>query len=197
MDILSNYILVDIETTGFSFYKDEIVELCAVKVINNKIHSNFSTLIKPINKIPYNVIKIHGINNEMVKNCETIDFVLPNFINFIEDNILVAHNANFDLSFLQRDIFINLNKIFTPLYVDTVSLAHRVLNLEHYNLKSIASYYNVDTKGHHRGLKDCLILYECFENMNKFGKTKFYKFDFKINREKIDSSLLKVQTKLF
>lgn len=194
---ITNYILVDIETTGLSFYKDEIVELSAVKVIDNKVDSTFSYLVKPINKIPYFVTKVHGITNAMVKDKKLIEQLLPNFLDFIEDNILIAHNANFDLSFLQRDILINLNKKFTPKYVDTVPLARKCLNLPRYNLKTIAEYYNIDTYGNHRGLKDCMILYECFEKLNKHNKTQIYEFEFKTKKENIDPSLLKVQTKLF
>ena len=92
---VTNYILVDIETTGLSFYKDEIVELSAVKVVNNKVDSTFSYLVKPINKIPYFVTKVHGITNAMVKDKKLIEQLLPNFLDFIEDNILIAHNAKF------------------------------------------------------------------------------------------------------
>lgn len=194
---ITNYILVDIETTGLSFYKDEIVELSAIKVIDNKIDSTFSHLVKPLYKIPYYVTKVHGITNDMVKNSKHIEDILPGFLDFIEDKVLIAHNANFDLSFLQRDILINLNKKFTPKYIDTVPLARKILNLPHYNLKTIAEHYNVDTCGNHRGLKDCMILYECFERLNKYNKTQVYEFEFKTKKENIDSSLLKVQAKLF
>lgn len=195
--IITNYILVDIETTGLSFHKDEIVELSAIKVIDNKIDTTFSHLVKPHYKIPYYATKIHGITNDMVKNANPIESILPDFIDFIANEILVAHNANFDLSFLQRDILINLNTKFTPKYIDTVPLARKYLDLPHYNLKTIAQYYNIDTYGNHRGLKDCMILYECFERLNKYNKTQIYEFEFKTKIENIDSSLLKVQTKLF
>ncbi len=196
-NIITKYILIDIETTGLSFYKDEIVELSAIKVIDNKIDTTFSHLVKPLYEIPYYVTKVHGITNAMVKDEKSIEQILPDFLEFIEDSILIAHNANFDLSFLQRDILLNFNKKFTPKYIDTVLLARKVLNLPHYNLKTIAQHYNIDTCGNHRGLKDCMILYECFERLNKHNKTKIHEFEFKTKKENIDPSLLKVQTKLF
>ena len=96
-----DYVVFDIETTGFSPEKNNIIEIGAVKVTNGEIVDRFSEFVNPEVPIPFEIEKLTSINDEMVKDAETIETLLPRFLEFIGDAALVAHNANFDVSFIR------------------------------------------------------------------------------------------------
>jgi DNA polymerase-3 subunit alpha (Gram-positive type) len=96
------FIIFDIETTGFNPQTDEITEIGAVKIKGCKIIDRFSTLINPEKEIPQDVVNLTGITNEMVRDKETIKTVLPKFLKFIGDSPVVAHNAKFDTGFIRE-----------------------------------------------------------------------------------------------
>ena len=93
---ISNYIIIDTETTGINPYKDEIIEFGAIKVIDNKIVETFCQLVKPRKPISQQITNINNITNEMVFNAPSINRVLPQFLNFCQDFILIGHNVDFD-----------------------------------------------------------------------------------------------------
>ena len=192
--LAKSYVVVDIETTGLSPHKDEIIELSAVKVLNNEIIDTFSTLINPKGKISKKASEINGITNDMVEQAPKIKDVLSDFINFIGDEILISHNASFDLSFICRDCRLNgIN--FTPFYVDTLSHARKTLHLDNYKLANLAKHYKIKEQQEHRALADCKMLHQCFCNMSKekifIGKyinnINLNAVEFKIDAAKIKS----------
>ena len=87
-----NYTVVDIETTGLSIYDSEIIELSAIRVRDNVITDTFTTLVRPQSYIPFNIVTLTGITNEMVENAPTIDVAIQKFLDFIGDDILLGHN---------------------------------------------------------------------------------------------------------
>lgn len=126
-DLEGTYVVFDIETTGFSAVTDRIIEIGAVKVEDGKITDKFSTFVNPKRPIP---VPYHGtlpgITDEMVIDSPDIETILPQFIEFIGDAVLVAHNASFDVGFIEQNC--KRQKIeadFT--YVDTVALARVLL----------------------------------------------------------------------
>lgn len=155
IDFPTDYILFDIETTGLDSEYDEIIEIGAIKVRNTKENGEFHSLVKPKHRIDDFITDLTGITNEMVKDAPSIKDVLPLFVDFIGEDILVGHNVNFDINFIY-DNLVRYN--FNPLmnnYVDTLRLARRILpELKHHRLKDLADYYNIDTVGNHRSMKD-------------------------------------------
>ena len=101
----NEYIVFDIETTGLDASYDEIIEIGALKIKNNEIVDKFTSLIKPKYPIDEFITELTGITNEMVKDAPLINEVLPRFIDFIGDEILVGHNINFDINFVYDNLF--------------------------------------------------------------------------------------------
>lgn len=97
----SNYIVFDIETTGLNPKQDEIIEIGAVKIVNHQVVDTFSELIRPNQKISSFITQLTGITNEMVQEAKDIETVLAEFLLFINDQILIGHNVQFDLSFIR------------------------------------------------------------------------------------------------
>ena len=100
-NIQYEYCVLDIETTGLSFRTDKITEFGIIKVKNGEIIDEFECFVNPEMDIPEEVVKITNITNEMVKDAETIDKIMPKVMEFIGDSILVAHNADFDIGFIR------------------------------------------------------------------------------------------------
>lgn len=200
LDFPSNYVLFDIETTGLDPEYDEIIEIGAIKVDNNKVMDEFHSLIKPDNEIDEFITNLTGITNEMVENAPNIEEVLPNFINFIGDEILIGHNVNFDINFVY-DKTVNLGLgIVKNNYVDTMRLSRILLpELPHHRLKDLAEYYEIDTKGNHRASKDVQITNEVYlklydEMLNKFGTLEEFLNQCRRKRQSIKFSDIKAQT---
>ena len=101
-DIDTEYCVLDIETTGLSFRTEKITEFGAIKIKNGQIIDTFECFVNPEKPIPYEVIKVTHITDDMVRDAETIEQVLPKFLEFIGDDVLVAHNANFDIGFIRH-----------------------------------------------------------------------------------------------
>ncbi|MBN2796895.1 MAG: PolC-type DNA polymerase III [Clostridia bacterium] len=149
-----SFVVFDLETTGFSAKHDMITEIGASKIIKGRIVDSFSSLVNPEKKIPYEVVEITGITNEMVMNEPTIDQVLPKFMEWIGDSVLVAHNAGFDIGFL-REQTMRQRMDFNPTVMDTLSLAKLLIHdVKRYNLGRLAKHLNVSLVNAHRAVDD-------------------------------------------
>ena len=109
--MIKDYVCVDIETTGIRPKWDRIIEIGAVKVRDGKVVDTFSELICPGVPIPSRITQLTGITNEMVTGKSKIEEVLPRFVEFAENDLLLGHNIRFDYSFLKQNA-INLNLKF-------------------------------------------------------------------------------------
>ena len=96
------YVVFDLETTGFSSKNDKIIEIGAVKIKEGSIVDRFSEFVNPEMRIPYNITELTSITDEMVENAETIEKILPKFLEFCKDSVIVAHNAGFDVGFIKK-----------------------------------------------------------------------------------------------
>ncbi len=149
-----DFVVFDIETTGFSSMKDRIIEIGAVKVVNGEIKDHFSTFVNPLIPIPARIQKLTGIDDEMVASSPDISTVLPDFLEFCGDAVLVAHNASFDIGFIRNNAEL-LNIDLDPTVVDTVALARILLpRLSRYRLDTVAKALNIPLKNHHRAVDD-------------------------------------------
>lgn len=163
----SDYTVVDIETTGLSPEKCEIIEISAIKVKNDEIVDTFSMLVKPSKKIDFFIMNLTGITNEMVASAPKIKEVLPHFVNFVGDDCVLGHNVNFDINFIYDNLKKFCKKEFSNDFIDTMRLSRKHCDLKKHNLKSIAKHYNISLDGHHRALVDCEITYNVYKNIKK------------------------------
>ncbi|MCB6413534.1 PolC-type DNA polymerase III [Dorea acetigenes] len=178
------YVVFDLETTGFSPVKDKIIEIGAVKVEEGKITDKFSTFVNPKVPIPFEITRLTSITDEMVMNAPTIEEVLPEFLEFIDGAALVAHNAGFDVGFIEQNCrYQDIQPDFTS--VDTVALARILLpTLSKYKLNIVAKALNISLENHHRAVDDAGATAEIFvkfvrmleerdvftlKEMNRFG----------------------------
>ena len=130
------FIAFDLETTGFLPGVDQIVELGAVKFINGRIDSMFSTLVDAERPIPPGATKVNGITNDMIAGKPKILELLQPFADFCGDRIIVAHNATFDVQFMNSDIKKYESKAPTGVILDTLGMARKVLpGLPNYKLE--------------------------------------------------------------
>ena len=148
------FVVFDLETTGFSNKNDKITEIGAVKIENFKVVDRFSQLINPQKDISYKVQELTGITNDLIKDKPTIEEVLPKFIEFIGDSVMVAHNADFDMGFMQQKCR-EQNIEFKNTSIDTLTLARTLLpHMKRFRLNLIAKELGVPLLNHHRAVDD-------------------------------------------
>lgn len=166
-DYVSNYVVFDLETTGTSPKTEAIIEISALKVVDGKVVDTFSTLVNPEKPISPGATAVNGITDDMVKNEPTLDIVLPQFNEFIEDYILVGHNIHcFDMKFIWKAAEALFGQTISNDYIDTLPMSRKCLpQLAHHRLVDLATYYDIDTAGAHRALQDCIMNQLCFEYM--------------------------------
>lgn len=163
--IQGNYVVFDLETTGIGAKSNQIIEIGAVKVEDGKIGETFSTFVNPLRPIPYPVQQLTGIDDTMVSDARTIQEVLPEFIQFCEGCVMVAHNASFDMGFIEQKA--KEQEIETDYTViDTVSVARALLpDLKRYKLDTVAKRLGVSLENHHRAVDDATATAEIFVRM--------------------------------
>lgn len=156
------YVVFDLETTGFSSAKDKIIEIGAVKVENGEITDKYSTFVNPKIPIPFRITQLTSITDEMVMESPEIETILPQFLKFVGDAVLVAHNASFDVSFIEENCRRQgIEPDFTS--VDTVGLARVLLpTLSKFKLNVVAKALNISQEHHHRAVDDARVTAEIY-----------------------------------
>ena len=156
------YVVFDLETTGFSSAKDKIIEIGAVKVENGEITDKYSTFVNPKIPIPFRITQLTSITDEMVMESPEIETILPQFLKFVGDAVLVAHNASFDVSFIEENCRQQgIEPNFTS--VDTVGLARVLLpTLSKFKLNVVAKALNISQEHHHRAVDDARVTAEIY-----------------------------------
>ena len=164
----ATYCVLDIETTGLSKETDKITEFGIMKVKNGEVIDTFECFVNPEKEIPPRVVEVTNITNEMVKDAETIDKVLPKVLEFIgQDGIIVAHNADFDVGFIKHNAEILGLEVPNP-YIDTLALAKAMFpDFKKYKLGLIAEKLNIKVEVAHRALADVETLVAVFNVMLK------------------------------
>lgn len=152
-----DYVVFDTETTGLEIYIDRIIEIGAIKYINHIPTEKFQMLINPGRDFDDYIVKLTGITKEELKFSLKIEQVLPLFYDFIEDYVLVAHNAPFDVKMMACEAHRSNMPMFNNLIIDTLTLAKRCISkseIENYKLETIKNYLGLANKSH-RALDDC------------------------------------------
>lgn len=153
----SDYVVFDTETTGFDATKDTLLEIGAIKYINNTESERFQTYIRTSKEIPASITRINHITNDMVKNAPTARVALRNFLSFIGDLPLIAYNSDFDMRFIQYNCQNKLNTKVENDVIDALALSRVYLyQLPNKKLETIKSYFNLNV-GSHYALDDCFV----------------------------------------
>lgn len=166
---MNNYVVIDIETSGINPDKDEIIRLSALSIVNGNEAGTFFKLAKPINPLTEEIEILTGITNADLNEKRQINDLLPDFLNFIGDNPLVAHNIGFDIMFIN----VALKKAGLPPLknktVDTLKLAKKKCNAEKFSLRAVAKFLCVD----YQNLTDNEIVFQSYEKLKRMDDLKF------------------------
>lgn len=161
--LISDYCVLDTETTGLSAYYDEVIEIGILKVRNNNIVEKFSQLIKPEHEIDDFITDLTGITNDMVCDKPSILEVKDNFLSFIGNDVIVGHNTSFDIRFINEGMHIELSNS----YIDTMQFAKKIYpDLKHHRLSDMVDYLNL-SNNEHRALADCISTKELYDSEKK------------------------------
>ncbi len=152
--MIKDYTCVDIETTGVSPEYSRIIEIGAVKIRDGQVVATFSELIDPNTPIPYQITQLTGITDEMVEGKDTIEQVLPRFLEFAEDDVLLGHNLRFDYSFLKQNAM-NQKLQFEKKGIDTLRIARKKYrSLPSRKLDDLCEHFGISDPNHHRAFND-------------------------------------------
>lgn len=164
---IENYVLFDLETTGISCRSDDVIEISALRVRNGQVTECFSSLVDPGRPIPWAASRVNNITDDMVAGEPTMEEILPQFLEFVGEDVLAGHNiARFDLNFLYRDSMVRFGLLPGNDYVDTLLFARQSLpGLPSYALTALAEHYGLTTQGAHRALNDCRMNQQVFERL--------------------------------
>ena len=168
----TEYCVFDLETTGISHITEKITEVGIIKIKNGEVIDTFECFVNPEKPIPQKVVEVTHITDDMVKDAETIDKVMPKILEFMGDSVLVAHNADFDIGFMKY----NCEKLGLKLdntYIDTLRLARAMFpEFTKYKLGIIAEKLGIKVDVAHRALDDVKTLVAVFKEMIERAKEK-------------------------
>ena len=166
------YCVLDIETTGLSPQTEKITEFGIMKIKNGEVIDTFECFVNPEKPIPPKVAEITHITDDMVKDAETIELVMPKVIEFCKDSVIVAHNANFDVGFIRHNAKL-LGLEFNYPYIDSLALAKMIFpDLKKFKLGVIADHLKIKVEVAHRALADVETLVAVFNVMIEELKKK-------------------------
>ena len=198
IDFPKDYCVIDIETTGLDPKYDEIIEVSALKIRDNKVIEKYTSLVKPeqriivygeeidsfieegrrVKYIDDFIAELTGITNQMLHDAPSIDEVLTSFNKFIGNDILIGHNINFDINFLYDNCINNMKEPLINNFIDTLRLSRKVLpELKHHRLDDLIKYFHKETRNQHRALNDCSLTNEIYKELESLIKEKYGSLD--------------------
>ncbi len=172
----TEYTVVDIETTGLSKNRHAITEIAAVKFLDGKVVGEFQSLVNPETHIPSFITRLTGIDDSMVADAPTIDKVIPEFLDFLGNSVIVAHNATFDYGFLQVNAEKFLGSGLSNEKLCTRKLANRLLpDLHSKRLSCLCQYFDIENEQAHRAMGDVRATAQVFEEFLEMMSEKGFK----------------------
>lgn len=167
------YVVIDIETTGLSSIKDEIIEIGALSVNGGIVEKRFHALIKIQFPIPQPVQHLTGItDSRLALEGRDLSSVLPEFLSFASDSLVVSHNAEFDYSFLRTACEACGLQPFSNPCADTLTLARRLVDdVDNYKLTTLAQFFDIQTGNAHNCMDDCLTTKQLYEKLNEIRQS--------------------------
>lgn len=185
LSFVDSFVVIDLETTGFDPYYNEIIEVSAIKIEGGETASVFSELVKPSFPIDSYITELTGITNDMLSSCRSISDVLPDFIAFVGSSTIVGHNVNYDINFIYDNLLGLTGDIFGNDFVDTMRLSRTLLpELKNHKLTTLAKYYDITPTISHRSLADCETTALCYshlmnEAIEKYGSLENFNDSFR------------------
>ena len=169
MKSIFNFVALDIETTGFDFDKNEIIEIGAVKYHDGKFIEEFSTFIKPLKPVPQFIKQLTNITDEQLASGTSLKDALKKITDFVKDEIIICHNVGFDIGFINKKLKNNdLPKVSNRLF-DTVELSRIYLSfILNHKLGTVADYFKIDLSHAHRAIFDAKATAEVFIKLLDF-----------------------------
>lgn len=163
--MLKSYIAFDLETTGLNPQENEIIEIGALKVREGKVVDRFMEFIHPLSPISSSISELTGITNEMVANARSCEQVVPDFLDFCEDDILIGHNVMFDYSFTKCSAS-KCGLSFEKKGLDTLKIARKVhKDFPSKSLGALCDYYHIENKSAHRAYHDALATAKLYQTL--------------------------------
>ena len=163
--MLKSYIAFDLETTGLKPQENEIIEIGALKVREGKVVDRFMEFIHPLSPISSAISELTGITNDMVATARSCEQVLPDFLDFCEDDVLIGHNVMFDYSFTKC----SASKCGLPFEkngLDTLKIARKVhKDFPSKSLGALCDYYHIENKSAHRAYHDALATAKLYQTL--------------------------------
>ncbi len=160
------YTVIDVETTGLSKHFHQITEIAAARIRNGEIVERYQTLVNPQVRIPHFITQLTGISNQMVSNAPTIKQALPSFLDFLQKDVFVAHNATFDFSFLDHNLKLYYGQNLFNQTLCTKKLANRLVpQLSHKRLQDLCQHFHINNTQAHRAMGDVQATALVFNNM--------------------------------
>ena len=151
----TTFVVFDLETFGLNSHKNEIIEIGAIKLKGTRIVDTFSSFVNPNKIIPKKISELTHITQDMVDNAPTIEDVLPKFLEFTKDAVMVAHNSAFDMGFIRRDAKKYMGIDYKPPVIDTLQMARDLYpDLKGYNLDRLNKTFKLSLENHHRAIDD-------------------------------------------
>lgn len=173
----SDFVVIDIETTGLSPVYNEIIEVAALRVSDGEVTASFCEFIRPSSPLPRFVIDLTGITDNDLADARSASDVLPDYVRFISDSIVVGHNVNFDINFIY-DYCETLGISFSNDFVDTMRLSRKLHpDQERHRLSDLSSLYCIDDSCSHRALADCFTTLSVFICLQDDILARFKTFD--------------------
>jgi len=169
VEFVDEYIAIDLETTGLDPSFDDIIEVAAIHIKDGSVISEFQSLVNPGYQISEFITNLTGITNEMLADAPKIDDILLNFIDFLSNYTLVAHNANFDINFLYDTCMYFLEKPLANDFVDTMRLSRWLFkDFPNRKLDTLLDQFGMCKQVEHRALTDALNAHYCYEYMRRY-----------------------------
>jgi DNA polymerase-3 subunit alpha (Gram-positive type) len=162
------FVVVDVETTGLNPEEDRVCEVGALRMVGGQETGRFQSLVQPGRPMPEGARATHGISDEMLKDAPGFERIAADFRKFMSGSVLVAQNAEFDVSFLNSEfVRAGMTKLAMPA-LDTILLARKVRpGLSSYNLDALAWQFKIKVKDRHRSIADCEVaagvFWQCVE----------------------------------
>ncbi|RGD72893.1 3'-5' exonuclease [Anaerofustis stercorihominis] len=186
-DFPEDYTVIDIETTGLNPDENEIIEVGAVKVRDRKIIDEFSSFVSPKKDIiSPEIRKLTGIDEVMIEGADQIEDVIPKFNEFIDGEILLGHNVNFDINFLYDNYERYSDFYLSNDYVDLLKISRKLSpEFENHKLETVLKKLGIKVDQQHRAVSDCIDAHHCFEKYREtiiaqYGDVSVYKMIFNL-----------------
>ena len=185
IDFPNNYTVIDIETTGFDPTYDSIIELSAIKYINFEEIESYRQLVNPESTLDSFITALTGLSSATLSKQPCLNDVLPDFLDFIGNSILIGQNVNFDINFLYDSSMRILNKPICNDFIDTMRISRRLHpDLKHHRLDDLIELYQLEDRDEHRAYNDCVLTNLVFisqrnEALEKYGNIQDFQSQFK------------------